>query len=106
MASPQKEDGYTAISNEIMEALGRTRIPGEARQILDVILRKTYGWNKLTDSISLSQFVECTGISKPHVSMGIKKLLSMNLITKKGTLRLALPKKVRPYCNLWISKGF
>lgn len=84
MANPQKENGYTPISNEIMEALARIRIPGEARQLLDVILRKTYGWSKCEDVISLSQFVEMTGLSKTHVCRGINKLLSMNIVTKKG----------------------
>ena len=60
MANPQKENGYTAIANEIMEALCRHRIPGEDRQVLDVIFRKTYGFNKIEDYISLSQFVDMT----------------------------------------------
>jgi len=56
---------------------------GEARQILDVILRKTYGWSKCEDVISLSQFVEMTGINKPNVCRNLNKLLGMNIITKK-----------------------
>jgi len=83
MSNPQKEDGYTPIANEIMEALAHIRISGEARQILDVILRKTYGWSKCEDVISLSQFVEMTGINKPNVCRNLNKLLGMNIITKK-----------------------
>lgn len=81
--NPQKENGYTPIANEIMEALCKTRIPGEARQILDVILRKTYGWNKKEDLISLSQFVEMTGINRQNTCRAIKTLLDMNIIIKK-----------------------
>ena len=83
MASPQKENGYVPIANEIFEALCRTRIPGEARQVLDVIIRKTYGWGKREDMISLSQFVEATGIKTPNVCRGLNLLYSMNLIIKK-----------------------
>lgn len=82
MANPQKENGYTAIANEIMEALARTRIPGEARQVLDVIVRKTYGYQKPTDLISLSQFVELTGLSRKCVCRAIEKLLEMRIIKK------------------------
>lgn len=82
MASPQKENGYTAIANEILDALCRTRISGEARQVLDVILRKTYGYNKKADHISLSQFVEATGIHKPEVCRALHKLEEMNIIAK------------------------
>jgi len=80
MANPQKENGYTAIANDIMEALGGIRIPGEARQMLDVIFRKTYGWNKPSDRISVSQFSEATKIAKPSIVRARKVLTEMNLI--------------------------
>lgn len=80
---PQLEDGYTRIANELLEALAHTRIPGQARQIFDVIVRKTYGFSKKVDHISLSQFCLATGMGKTHVSRSIKKLLSMNMIIKK-----------------------
>ena len=83
MANPQKENGYTPIANEIMEALAKTRIPGEARQVLDVIIRKTYGFNKAEDLISLSQFVRATGLKRPNVVRAIQKLLEMNIIRRK-----------------------
>jgi phage replication O-like protein O len=83
VSNPQKEHGYTAIANEIMEALARIRISGEARQVLDVIFRKTYGFNKKEDSIALSQFVLKTGLKKPSVSRALSKLDKMNIINKK-----------------------
>lgn len=82
MANPQRERGYTAIANEIMEALAHTRIAGEAHQVLDFILRKTYGFNKKEDSISLSQFYLGTGLKTPAVCRAINHLLEMNLIIK------------------------
>jgi phage replication O-like protein O len=81
MANPQCEDGYVRIANEIQDALCRTRISGEERQILDCILRKTYGWGKLEDAISLSQFVDMTGIIKTHIPRAINGLLSKKMIT-------------------------
>ena len=61
MTTPQLENGYIKIATELYDALCGIRIPGEARQVFDVILRKTYGWNKKKDAIALSQFVEATG---------------------------------------------
>ena len=86
MASPQKEDGFTAIANEVMDRLCKIRIPGEERQVLDAIFRKTYGWNKCEDSISLSQFVELTGLNKQHIIQSIKGLLlkKVIIVTEKG----------------------
>ena len=80
MANPQIEEGYVKIANELQEAFCRTRIPGEERQVLDVIIRKTYGWNKCEDAISLSQFVSMTGINKPCVIRAIRGLLSKKII--------------------------
>ena len=86
--NPQKENGYTAIANEIMEALSKYRIPGEQMQCLLFILRKTYGYNKKTDAISLSQFVKSTGIKRSGVARAIKGLIAKNLIyVKKGGLK-------------------
>jgi uncharacterized phage protein (TIGR02220 family) len=63
-----------------------TRIPGEARQVLDFIIRKTYGWHKKEDTISLSQFSEGTGLSKVHVCRGIEILKKIEIITQKGNV--------------------
>jgi phage replication O-like protein O len=83
VASPQKENGYTTIANELFEALARTRISGEARQVLDVIFRKTYGFNKKKDFVALSQFCECTGLTKQSASRALKKLIEMGIVDKK-----------------------
>ncbi len=86
MASPQCENGYTRIANEIMEALARHRLSGQERQVLDVVLRKTYGFGKTSDCISMSQFSELTGIRRPKIAALLKGLLSKNVlgVTQKG----------------------
>lgn len=118
MANPQLENGYYKIANEIADAFCRIRIPGEVWQVLHVILRKTYGFGKKEDEISLSQFSEITGMIKPHVFRALRKAIKMNLITKKGNgyhirysfnknyedwkplpKKVTLPKKVMPVTN-------
>ena len=86
MASPQVEDGYIVIAYELWEALTKYRIPGEQMQCLFFILRKTYGWKKKVDAIALSQFMEGTGIKKPHILRALNGLLSKKVIAvaKKG----------------------
>ncbi len=81
MANPQKENGNIQIATEIWEHLTKIRIPGEVRQVLDFILRKTYGWNKKSDKIALSQFVENTGLKKNTICKCLAKLQGMNLIS-------------------------
>ena len=83
MSSPQLENGYTKIANELLDALCRIRISGEARQVLDFIIRKTYGFNKKEDIIALSQICLGTGLKKSTTCKATNKLISMNMITKK-----------------------
>jgi phage replication O-like protein O len=82
---PQTEEGYLKIANELYDALIAIRISGEENQCLRMIIRKTYGWGKKEDIISLSQFTTATGMRKQHVLRAIKKLKDKNMIvTKKG----------------------
>jgi phage replication O-like protein O len=100
MANPQKENGTTQIANEIMDALCRFRIPGEVRQIIDVIIRKTYGWNKKSDWVANSQIVEMTGMLKGNVSRGLSKAITNKLVIKSDN-KLKLNKNYEE----WISFG-
>lgn len=77
---PQCEDGYTAIANELLEALCKIRIPGESTQVFLTILRKTYGYKKVVDQIALSQFVAATGMKKPNICRALKQLETLNVI--------------------------
>src|SRR3990167_9144794 len=52
--TPQLEDGYIRIANEIVDKLISYRISGEEWQILLVVLRKTYGFHKKEDHTSIS----------------------------------------------------
>lgn len=85
VANPQP-DKFMKISLELADAFYKIRIPGEARQVLDFIIRKTYGYNKKEDWISLSQFVDATGLKKPTVVRAIHKLISMNLVIRKDNV--------------------
>lgn len=80
MANPQKEDGFTPIANEIVEAFARTSISGHEWRVLWIILRQTYGWQRKEDPISLSQIAKRTGISVPCVCRAVRKLLAKGIV--------------------------
>ena len=101
MANPQRENGHIDIANEIMDHLIKIRIPGEERQIFDVIMRQTWGYCELKngkpykdkdgnwvkkkfDYISNTQFEKFTGIKRRKIWNIINKLLDKNLIIKKS----------------------
>jgi len=87
MASPQIENGFTRLANELLEALSRTNFSCYQRRVLDAILRKTYGYGKKADRIPLSQIVLLTGIQKGHVSRSMNELIERNVVTSRGTPR-------------------
>lgn len=84
MASPQLENGYFKIANEIAEALTRTNLSAYQSRILWAILRKTYGFNKKEDWVSYSQLAHLTGLRKQHIFRTLKELKDRNLVTKGG----------------------
>lgn len=84
MANPKVENGYTMVANELLDAIIRMAWSGSEIRIFWTIIRKTYGYQKKRDWISLSQIAEATGIAKTNVSREIKKLISKNVITRQG----------------------
>lgn len=82
MANPQKENGYTAIANEILEHLLLIETTSvEIRAILFVI-RKTYGFQKKIDRISLSQFEKNLHCDHTTVCRVLKRLVARRLLVK------------------------
>lgn len=83
--TPQLEDGYTQIANEIVEALAEC-MPGFTEgQIIWYVLRKTYGWHKKEDKISISQIVKATKKSKRAVIYALQNLESKKMILIQRT---------------------
>jgi phage replication O-like protein O len=82
MANPQKENGFTPIANEILDVLVNTGLLGSEYQILFFVIRKTYGYRKKHDRISLSQFQKSTGLSRPTIVKTLKNLTLKNILVK------------------------
>jgi len=80
MVGSKKQNGFTKFENEWFDELLKFPLPGRAWRVLLFIIRKTYGWGKKQDRISLSQFELGTGIPRNQVPKEIKKLKDCNLI--------------------------
>lgn len=80
MANPQKENGFTPIANEIVEALMGVNLSAYESRVLWFLFRKTYGWEKKTDWIALSQFSKCIGLDRRHIHRALKGLSSKKMI--------------------------
>ena len=71
------------IPNSVIDELLAKLTCAELKCYLFVV-RKTKGWNKESDSISASQFMEVTGLSKKSVITACESLVQMGLLERSG----------------------
>lgn len=76
MANPQKEDGHVQIATELFEQLMALKISGSEFQLLLTVIRKTWGWGKKEDYISLTQLSRLTGLPHRTICRAKNKLVS------------------------------
>ena len=92
MANPQLENGHTRIANEILEALVRINLSPYESRVLWFIIRKTYGWHKKLDRISISQIANGTGILRQNVFRALKSLHLKNMIFRPSNKHVGFQK--------------
>lgn len=80
MASPQKENGFTPIANEILEALAKINLSPYETRVLLIILRLSYGYKKKDFYATERELAEYTNISQPHIHRTLKKLCEKKII--------------------------
>jgi phage replication O-like protein O len=74
------QPGYTRIPNDLLDAMDRL---GNAElRVALAIARKTYGWQKECDRISVSQIVDMTGLTSRNTQKAITSLLKKDLIER------------------------
>lgn len=83
MANPQKENGFLAVANEIVEALCQVQLSGTEQRLLWAIWRKTWGWQKKSDSIPIRRLKEMTNMKERLVWRGLAGLVLKNIVFKK-----------------------
>lgn len=80
MASPQKENGYTSIANELLEQIYRRRFSASQLKILLLVIRFTYGFNRKTAALSNTFIASGTGMHEITVSKEVGTLLRDNVL--------------------------
>lgn len=90
------DDGYTRTANAIQDQLCRLDISGTQFQVLNAIIRSTYGYNKKQDRVTNTYLAELTGISEKSVRKALESLTERKIITctKSGIMKLVAVNKV------------
>lgn len=81
--SPQKENGFTSIANEILEATQQYKFTLNELKIVMCVWRFTYGFNRKSHQMSLSFFENQTGIGRKRLNDSLKKLVECNVLMKE-----------------------
>ena len=85
MAELQIKSGFTRIPNELLESLCALGVSGNEMRIMLWIIRKTYGFNRTSAELPLSEIAKAVGMRTNHVSESLKKLEEMGLINRRNS---------------------
>lgn len=76
-------DNFTKVPNAILEALIRHRFTGAQYTILLYVIRKTRGWGKTSDKISVRMIARDSGYSRREIINSVRNLEEKNVLKIK-----------------------
>lgn len=91
MASPQTENGYTRVANELLEAIMRAPLTAREFRVILAVARETFGWARKAASMRTSRVATLTGMQPTKVARAIRALKARNVLAN-GTDGLGLQK--------------
>lgn len=80
MASPQVENGFTRISNELLEQVYRLKINATQFKIVLIAWRFTYGFSRKQHALSVSFIAQAIQSDVRTVKRELNRLIEMNII--------------------------
>lgn len=98
------DNGYTRTANDIQDRLCQLDISGSQFQVLNAIIRTTYGYNKKSDRVTNTFIVELTGLSEKAVRDALIALADRQIITceKSGIMKIVA---VNTTVSDWVIKS-
>jgi len=84
VASPQTEDGFTRIANELLDALICADLTKRQLRVALAIVRQTYGFNRKSDDISGSRLAAITGMARQHCNAALIDLDRLRVIVRES----------------------
>ena len=96
--------GHTKIPNYILDTLTHIKLSGSEWNVLMLIIRKTLGWHKNDDWISLTQFVRICGIDKSSVRRALQTLEERKIVCKSAHSRKGSKYELNKNCEEWTTQ--
>jgi len=98
--------GFTRIHNVILETLARARLSPLEFKVVIFVIRKTYGFHKKTDIISISQFEAGCHASHGKVVGAVQNLVRLNVIQRVDHGKQGYEYGFNKYIEGWLPETF
>lgn len=85
MASPQVENGFTRLANELLEALYRTDPTGGEWGVIMCVARASYGWGQKQAPVSIGEVARRLNKDYANTKRTARALMARNIVAKNGT---------------------
>lgn len=94
------ENGYYRIATELGQQLCKTQLSDRESRLINAVMLKTFGWQKLTDWVCYEQLAEMTNIDVSNIGKTKAALVKRNILIVSG-------KKigVNPVVSEWLNKS-
>lgn len=102
MADVQKENGYTAIAHELLEAICNSGFTATEMKVILAVARYTYGFHKIEAEISLGTIADFIKYKdRAGISRAVTRLMRMKVIQLAGKNGQARVLKLNKDYDLW-----
>lgn len=85
MEEKVKREYFTKVPCRTLENLAKLRVSTNEFRTIMVVVRKTYGFHKDKDRISLSQFQKLTGLDRKRQVCALRSLVNKGILLKESS---------------------
>jgi len=82
MASPQLENGFTRIANELLEAILRFHCSGGEKDIILAVIRLSYGYGRKAHEMSVTYLARLTRRHRNKVAEDLARLIAKRVLVE------------------------
>lgn len=77
---PELDDGYLKLANELVEQFVKLKITATQWNILFLVMRETYGYNRKAKDLSVSYIAKAIGSSEFRTKKAVKNLIQRKIL--------------------------
>lgn len=85
MANPQKENGFTGLSHELLQAIMRYPFNLTEMKVVLKVARETYGWSRKKGQIAYREISVATGLDRRTVIRAVRALVMKKVLFLQET---------------------